>query len=537
MIRSWITSLAGRLTLILLGVILLAQALSLALYVDFRIDQEARTDDREFFRELSGLVDISIASADTESTKYLESTNYLARFGGRGVNYWTSSRPATVRGNPPPDELLPLEARRMIDGVARPVSVRLFPDPRSFMQKYFPFTPPEQFIPNGSLLQMPPPPRPGPPNGNFADAPRPPRDFERRPPPPRGPGGRPPRPNADGPPPVRAQANASAQWTNGEDWEPDLPAARMTRWLVSIQLPTGEWLNAERQYHLGGPPWFAGMIYQTGITAVTMVVFVLVAVGFATRPLAAIAEKADRLGRGEDIEPIKAAGASEIQRVVTAFNTMNERLKRFIANRTKMLGAISHDLRTPITAMRIRAELIEDNENRERMLEILAEMQSLAESSLALAKEDSISEPTRAVNLSALTESVCDDLSDIGLDVGCNVQSGVTMPCRPNSLKRAIRNLAENAVKYGKRARIVMTADAKKVGISVLDDGPGIPEDQLERVFQPFVRLEESRNRETGGVGLGLAIARSVAQSHGGDLVLKNRAEGGLCAMMELPRV
>jgi signal transduction histidine kinase len=201
-----------------------------------------------------------------------------------------------------------------------------------------------------------------------------------------------------------------------------------------------------------------------------------------------------------------------------------------------MLGAISHDLRTPITGLRLRAELVDDDENRERMLAIVDEIHHLTEATLALAKEDSFTEVTDRVDLSSLIESIVDDLTDVGIDVACEVERNVQLSCRPYSLRRAIRNLAENGAKYGHRSRITMATEGDVVRITIDDDGPGIPEDQLERVLLPFVRLETSRSRQTGGAGLGLAITRSIVLNHGGELKLANRPEGGLRATMLLPR-
>jgi signal transduction histidine kinase len=205
-----------------------------------------------------------------------------------------------------------------------------------------------------------------------------------------------------------------------------------------------------------------------------------------------------------------------------------------------MLAAISHDLRTPITSLRLRAEFIEDEEIRQKILETLDDMQRMAEATLAFAREEAAQEDTRPVDLAALIESVCADLADIGQDVTFAGAARSHYLGRPSSLKRALRNLIENAVTYGRRARVGLETGQREWHIVIDDDGPGIPEADFERVFAPFVRLEESRNPETGGVGLGMAISRSIVRGHGGDITLENRRGEhgtlGLRVTIRLPR-
>jgi signal transduction histidine kinase len=219
-----------------------------------------------------------------------------------------------------------------------------------------------------------------------------------------------------------------------------------------------------------------------------------------------------------------------------AFNRMHARLQRFVRDRTRMLAAISHDLRTPITSLRLRAEFIEDDEIRAKILETLEDMQRMAEATLAFAREEAAQEDTRRVDLAALVDSVCADLADMGQDVTFQGPERSPYRGRPSSLKRALSNLIENAVAYGTRARVSLEAEDHAWRIVIDDDGPGIPDADTERVFAPFVRLEESRNPETGGVGLGMAISRSIIRGHGGDITLTNRPEGGLRITIRLPK-
>ncbi len=305
--------------------------------------------------------------------------------------------------------------------------------------------------------------------------------------------------------------------------------------VVSLELAPTLWLNVatkSRPFRLSRLwPW----IFSLVITGLAITLVVIVAVRRITKPMARLADAAERLGRGEGVDPLPEDGAREVRRTTRAFNEMRERLSRFVDDRTRTLGAISHDLRTPITTLRLRAEFIEDEETRSKILETLDEMQSMAEATLAFVREDSKAEETRTVDLSALLASICDDLSDLGQDVNLEAPEKVLCRCRASGLKRALRNVIENAARYGVRARISLVSRDDRIEVTVDDDGPGIPVDRLEDVFQPFVRLETSRNKETGGVGLGLAIARSIVRGHGGDIVLENRATGGLRVFVTFP--
>jgi signal transduction histidine kinase len=214
---------------------------------------------------------------------------------------------------------------------------------------------------------------------------------------------------------------------------------------------------------------------------------------------------------------------------------MYERLQRFVQDRTKMLAAISHDLRSPITSLRLQVELMKDREARGKMLETLEDMQRMTEATLAFARDEASTEESRSVDLSALIDSLCQDLGDMGMEVKFESIEKTPYICRPSGLKRAIRNVIENAVTYGGRARVTLQQDDTEFRIDIQDDGPGIPEQDFERVFQPFVRLEESRNKQTGGIGLGMAIARSIVRNHGGDISLANTPGGGLTVTIHLP--
>lgn len=304
--------------------------------------------------------------------------------------------------------------------------------------------------------------------------------------------------------------------------------------VLAVGLPEGRWLNVETVFP-PPPAWALPSLVSLLLSALLVGTGVILAVRRLTRPMAHLALAADALGRGEALPPLPEQGPADIRRTVSAFNRMQARLKRFVDDRTRMLAAISHDLRTPITSLRLRAELVDDEETRQRMLDTLEEMQRMVEATLAFAREEASSEPTRVVDLAALVESTADDLADLGADVTFTHPGRLIYACRPLGLRRALRNLIENAVRYGQRARVRLETAAGEHRIVIEDDGPGIPAEQVERVFEPFVRLEESRSQETGGIGLGLSIARSIVRAHGGDIRLQNRAEGGLKVTVALP--
>ena len=306
--------------------------------------------------------------------------------------------------------------------------------------------------------------------------------------------------------------------------------------VMSTRLRDGGWLNLETSLPPPGPGWKLPALTWLLVTAFIISAVVILMVRRITRPMASLAAAAERAGRGEAIEPLDEIGPLDIRQATGAFNRMHDRLQRYMQDRTRMLAAMSHDLRTPITTLRLRAEFIEDEETRNKILETLEEMQRMTEATLAFVREEAQTEATRRVDLGALIESIVLDFSDLGHEVRFDGKGPVIHDCRPQGIKRAFRNLLENAVRYGEKADVALIEEAAAVLITIDDQGPGIPEDKIDRMFQPFVRLEESRSEETGGIGLGLAIARSIIRGHGGDITLQNRDEGGLRATISLPK-
>ena len=312
---------------------------------------------------------------------------------------------------------------------------------------------------------------------------------------------------------------------------------------ASVDMGDGRWLNVAVGPPPGAPPWGRTFLLAFVLSALGVAVVTVLMGRRITKPMQRLATAADRLGRGEEVGDLPEAGPVEMRSTVRAFNVMRERLDRFVRDRTAMLAAISHDLRTPITSLRLHAEFVEDERMRAKIVAALDEMQRMTEETLAFIREDMRREETRTVDLRALIDSVAADLADLGHEVAVpeaidSDESGrILVACRPVALRRAFRNLLENAGAYGVRATARITRDDAGRHVVIEDEGPGIPEGDLERVFEPFVRLEESRSRDTGGTGLGLAIARTIVRGHGGDIRLENREEGGLRATVSLPGV
>jgi signal transduction histidine kinase len=235
------------------------------------------------------------------------------------------------------------------------------------------------------------------------------------------------------------------------------------------------------------------------------------------------------------VPPLEERGPEEIRRTASAFNQMQARLHRFIDDRTKMLAAIGHDLRTPLTSLRLRTEFVKDEEIQRKMLATIEELQNMTEAAIAFARGQSTEEETRPIQLEALVGSICDDQEDLGYPVTLVRAEKITYRCRPDGLRRAVRNIVENAVRYGGEANVSIHRTASSVDIVVDDRGPGIPDAMREKVFAPFFRLEASRNKQTGGIGLGLAIARAVVRQHGGDIVFVSK-DAGMRTIISLPR-
>lgn len=316
----------------------------------------------------------------------------------------------------------------------------------------------------------------------------------------------------------------------------------MTGALIEAPLLDGHWLLFESD--LSPPPAsdpiaieFERVSLGTWL-ALSVLLAVLVSILAArrvARPLSELARAAEQLGGSGDAPPLPERGPREVRRTILAFNRMQERLRRFNEDRTRMIAAMSHDLRTPLTRLQLRLELVKDLDQQGRMSAELDRMGDMIESILSFARNDARREPQALVDLGALVAGICEEASDNGAAVTFSGPQGVTVSCRPTAMRRAIANIVENAVKYGTEAAVSLVPESGHVVVQVDDNGPGIPHGDRERAFEPFVRLEGSRNADTGGVGLGLSVARSILWEHGGDISLANRKGGGLSVRLELP--
>jgi signal transduction histidine kinase len=305
--------------------------------------------------------------------------------------------------------------------------------------------------------------------------------------------------------------------------------------MIQVRLLDGSWASFNTQVtpESARLPWRVLLTLVTVLATVLLVSFV--AVRWVTRPLHVLASAADELGRDINRAPLSEAGPVEVSRAAQAFNTMQRRLVRFINERTSLLAAMSHDLKTPLTRMRLRAEMLDDEQLRAKFEKDLLEMESMVIQTLEFMRGLSQREPEQAVDITGLLQGLQADNEAMGRDVSVEGRSTRAWRGPPKMLKRCLSNLVDNAVIYGERAVIRIEETADHLVIRVRDDGPGMAADELEKVFEPFYRLEASRNRETGGTGLGLSIARSIALAIGGGLVLRNHEDHGLEAVLTLP--
>jgi two-component system, OmpR family, sensor kinase len=303
---------------------------------------------------------------------------------------------------------------------------------------------------------------------------------------------------------------------------------------IAIPLPNGKWRYVRSPRKLGFDPWQQRAFLTFAVTTLVIVAAAYLFSRRLTWPFSQLAEGAERLGRDPRAPPLQIAGAAEARVAARAFNDMQERLRRYVEDRTAMVGAIAHDLRTPLTRLRFRIESTPDD-LRAKLSSDLDEMEAMISATLSFVRDANQAAERTKLELSSLLESLVDEMQDTKSDVVIERAERVVIEGDPIALKRLFSNLLDNAVKYGSRARVRVFAQGRSAIVEVDDDGPGVPKAELERVFEPFYRREPSRNRETGGIGLGLAVVRSVARAHGGDAELENRQGGGLTARVTLP--
>jgi signal transduction histidine kinase len=306
--------------------------------------------------------------------------------------------------------------------------------------------------------------------------------------------------------------------------------------VAQVRLRDGALVTFDSRQPAETAGWPYRLLLSLAVLLAAVVAVSLIAVRWTTRPLKSLADAADELGRNIDRAPMREQGPLEVARAARAFNRMQERLAGHVRERTATLAAMSHDLKTPVNRLRLRAELLEDSEVKKKMTQDLDEMQSMILGTLEFMRGEDTAEKPRPVDVNALLESLRADAQDSGAQVTIEGAASVPYVGRPQALKRCLGNLLDNALKYGNSAVMLVDDGPERLVMRIRDHGPGIPEAELERVFEPFYRLEGSRSRDTGGTGLGLSIARKIAQAHGGTLRLRNLKDGGLEAALALPR-
>ncbi len=347
------------------------------------------------------------------------------------------------------------------------------------------------------------------------------------------------RPGPRGGPRAAPQGMSMMPMMQGRGWGPGAPgfSAEGAFFTVQIALHDGSWVTFDSYLS----PQAAAVPLRLALTLLillgTVIALSLVAVRWVTGPLSELATAAEQLGEDINRPPLPETGPSEAQRAARAFNSMQRRLSRFIADRTRIFTAMSHDLKTPITRLRLRAEMLDDEALRGKFTKDLEEMESMVTQTLDFMRDTNSQEAVQRVDAMALLESLQSDYRDTGHSVEIEGSVAQPYPGRPLALRRCLTNLVDNAIRYGGCATVKVDDAAERLTIRVLDNGPGIPEQELEQAFEPFFRAEASRSRDTGGTGLGLGIARNIARAHGGDLLLRNRPEGGLEAILTLPRI
>ncbi|MBW4329403.1 HAMP domain-containing protein [Stakelama sp. CBK3Z-3] len=305
---------------------------------------------------------------------------------------------------------------------------------------------------------------------------------------------------------------------------------------IAVQVPGRGWLNVRMPWPSGNGFIFWQILPQTLVIYLVMLIPMFWLGRRIARPLNRLAGAARSFDPARPAPPVEERGPGDVRAVIGAYNQLSTRVTAMLDEKDRMLGAIGHDLRTPLAALRVRIESVEDDSDRDRMADIIEEMNRTLEDILSLARLGRPSEPVGEADLAALVDAVVEDFRDLGENVVAQEAPRTRIRLRPTLMRRAIRNLIENAVKYGNGAQVRLVDNGAEVRVEIADTGPGIPEDKLADVFDPFTRLESSRNRETGGIGLGLALAQAIVRDAGGDILLANRDTGGLIATIRLPR-
>ncbi|MBF0180883.1 MAG: HAMP domain-containing protein [Magnetococcales bacterium] len=334
--------------------------------------------------------------------------------------------------------------------------------------------------------------------------------------------------------PHAGRAGPPHHWRHG--WGMGARSRTGISFVARVRLADGSW--AEFHNHLPSEafawPWH--LLWSLIILFVVVVALAALASRLVTRPLARLAEAARALGQDVRRPPLEESGTIEVREVVRAFNAMQARLVHHLQERSRILAAISHDLRTPLTRMRLRVEMMTEGKDRDALLANLTEMEGMTNAALEFIQGMEGMEERRLTDIPSLLEELRESCQELGQEVEATCGVTEPFPLMRKGFKRCLVNLIDNAVKYGKRARVHATLQNDQLLVTIADDGPGIPEAEMNRMLEPFVRLEDSRNRLTGGSGLGLSIAHNIVRAHRGELTLRNRPEGGLEVTVAIPR-
>ena len=317
-----------------------------------------------------------------------------------------------------------------------------------------------------------------------------------------------------------------------------LPASQerfiMAPFEASLQRADGQWMSVRAADSGLLNSWQQRVLLCFALSALILIPIVYLFARRLARPITAFARAAERLGRDPGAPPVEIDGPAEVETAAVAFNEMQDRLRRYVSDRTAMVGAVAHDMRTPLTRLRFRIESTPEP-LRTKIIADIDQMDAMISSAMAFVRDASDPAERRRLELVSLVESVADEMAETGLSVSAEGVGPVVIHGDPIALRRLVTNLMDNAVKFAGSAHARVYADEGSAVVEVDDDGPGVPDHERERVFEPFQRGEPSRSRATGGSGLGLAVVRSVARAHGGEATIENRAEGGLRARARLP--
>lgn len=306
--------------------------------------------------------------------------------------------------------------------------------------------------------------------------------------------------------------------------------------VISLQLSSGDWLNAEvhpHEWHVTSA--MTGWLLRSGAAFLIVGAAALIFVRRVSKPINALTRGAQSFGMGLEVSLVDEMGPPDVKQAIRSFNAMQRQVADEVQRRTGVLAAISHDVRSPLTALRLKAELIEDEDARLDLIASIEKMERITASALAFLKGESRSEPKRQVDLGALVDSECADFREIGATVRFDYPRTIHYACRPDALARAVNNLIENAIKYAGSANVSVRQEGDWIEIAVADCGPGIAPEKIEDVLKPFERLSGARESETGGFGLGLAIAKAVTEGHDGEFELTANTPRGLIAVIKLP--